>query len=570
MLNHSAQSQAETALRRVDQTTHQVTEVAHQLKECVLRTERQTPQLEAVKEDVQRLEASLRSAMDRNTKLADQVTETGREAQDRCRSLEAHVETRLAAVTQGSDNLQSSSQLQAERASQEVRALLLDVQRLQGAFDANTAQSAEFTHALAEVRRDFAELSDAVSIATTIGDKLRDDFALGSKNTLAECNEMLTRGWQQLQQAQEEQGQRLVQEVGGVTGALRAEISALVQKVALVPSLVDLQDRFQSELEELRHFVEEIERTAETGPHLANQTAVRFKDSLVQIDARMTKALLSVEATIADLNVRHTKDLGEIHRRLSAVSDARPNDDAKSQVSSLAATVADLAKQVRKLDAHAQVELRQVLLLFDLTSDEVLQALQQGPTAKAELLFSTPPFALALERVVAAATARLSLAFSTTVPQAGSPVDPAAYIIRQSPSATQNVTDFAHGPPSRALPSPNSQQKQHHNIVGHYASSVTTGTPAVFTYGRLGLEVTEHEDMRGVRVTGLADLSPAAKAGVLVGDIVVILQGLPIGNNADFAQAVQLLKLQESVTATVRRMDGSCVDLRLRLPPLTK
>jgi len=78
-------------------------------------------------------------------------------------------------------------------------------------------------------------------------------------------------------------------------------------------------------------------------------------------------------------------------------------------------------------------------------------------------------------------------------------------------------------------------------------------------------EYAKLEKVTGVVVQDFSDNSPAQRAGVQPGDVVVAVDGVPVEYVAQFQQAVAFRKPGEEVTLTVQRKGGEKVNLKVRL-----
>ena len=67
-------------------------------------------------------------------------------------------------------------------------------------------------------------------------------------------------------------------------------------------------------------------------------------------------------------------------------------------------------------------------------------------------------------------------------------------------------------------------------------------------------------DVQGVMLSGVANESPAAEAGILTGDILVMLAGQEMANIYDFVRVLDALKIGETVEAAVMR-DGERIEV---------
>jgi hypothetical protein len=70
------------------------------------------------------------------------------------------------------------------------------------------------------------------------------------------------------------------------------------------------------------------------------------------------------------------------------------------------------------------------------------------------------------------------------------------------------------------------------------------------------------EGVKGVRITGTQKASPAEKAGLVSGDVIVELGGIQIESIYDYVFCLQALKADETVPVKVRR-DGRLVELKI-------
>lgn len=69
-------------------------------------------------------------------------------------------------------------------------------------------------------------------------------------------------------------------------------------------------------------------------------------------------------------------------------------------------------------------------------------------------------------------------------------------------------------------------------------------------------------DTKGVKLSGVSPIGPAAKAGVKAGDIIIKLGGKDIANIYDYTYVMGDLKIGKETTITVQR-DGKSVDLKI-------
>lgn len=70
------------------------------------------------------------------------------------------------------------------------------------------------------------------------------------------------------------------------------------------------------------------------------------------------------------------------------------------------------------------------------------------------------------------------------------------------------------------------------------------------------------EGVKGVRITGTQKASPAEKAGLKSGDVIIELGGIQIESIYDYVYCLQALKAEETVPVKVRR-DGRLVELKI-------
>ena len=69
-------------------------------------------------------------------------------------------------------------------------------------------------------------------------------------------------------------------------------------------------------------------------------------------------------------------------------------------------------------------------------------------------------------------------------------------------------------------------------------------------------------DTKGVKLSGVSPIGPAAKAGVKAGDIIIKLGGKEITNIYDYTYVMGDLKIGTQTTITVQR-EGKSVDLKI-------
>ena len=59
----------------------------------------------------------------------------------------------------------------------------------------------------------------------------------------------------------------------------------------------------------------------------------------------------------------------------------------------------------------------------------------------------------------------------------------------------------------------------------------------------------------GVRADGIVDGSPAAKAGIVAGDVILRINDQPLGNLQEYSNLLRALKPGQTVTVVLRRGD---------------
>ena len=69
-------------------------------------------------------------------------------------------------------------------------------------------------------------------------------------------------------------------------------------------------------------------------------------------------------------------------------------------------------------------------------------------------------------------------------------------------------------------------------------------------------------DTKGVKLSGVSPVGPAAKAGVKAGDIIVKLAGKEITNIYDYTYVMGDLKIGKETVITVQR-EGKTLDLKI-------
>ena len=78
------------------------------------------------------------------------------------------------------------------------------------------------------------------------------------------------------------------------------------------------------------------------------------------------------------------------------------------------------------------------------------------------------------------------------------------------------------------------------------------------------LSIPEKCENVGVKIAGVSDDSPAAKAGVLKGDIVTAFNGKPVKNLKDYSNYLKEHQPGDTVTFTIER-DGEKKDVKITL-----
>jgi S1-C subfamily serine protease len=69
-------------------------------------------------------------------------------------------------------------------------------------------------------------------------------------------------------------------------------------------------------------------------------------------------------------------------------------------------------------------------------------------------------------------------------------------------------------------------------------------------------------EIPGVKLSGVAQTGPAAKAGIQAGDIIVELAGKKIDNIYDYTYAIEALKIGQQVDVVVQR-SGKRISLKI-------
>ena len=93
-----------------------------------------------------------------------------------------------------------------------------------------------------------------------------------------------------------------------------------------------------------------------------------------------------------------------------------------------------------------------------------------------------------------------------------------------------------------------------------------------FSYNRrprLGLEIQDLEEGKGVKILDVDEETPAAKAGLQKGDVISEVDGKPIGSVDDLKSKVKDLKEGESIKITYTRA-GKTQNTEIKFPKKIK